>query len=67
MSKDRLDKLWEKYTNDLKSRRNWTVKNHIATRWRYMMLSAALKDNTTVIHGRVSIFSALGENESNFD
>lgn len=34
MSKDRLDKLWEKYTNDLKSRKKKDCKEiHIATRW----------------------------------
>lgn len=34
MSKERLDKLWEKYTNDLKSRKKLGCKEiHIATRW----------------------------------
>lgn len=34
MSKDRLDKLWHKYTNDLKSRKKLGAKElHIATRW----------------------------------
>ena len=34
MSIDRLDKLWEKYTNDLKSRKKQGCKElHIATRW----------------------------------
>ncbi len=34
MSKERLDKLWEKYTNDLKSRKKKDCKEiHIATRW----------------------------------
>lgn len=34
MSKERLDKLWITYTNDLKSRKKMTAKEiHIATRW----------------------------------
>lgn len=34
LSKDRLDKLWERYTNDLKSRKKLGCKElHIATRW----------------------------------
>lgn len=34
LSIDRLDKLWEKYTNDLKSRKKTNCKElHIATRW----------------------------------
>lgn len=34
MSKERLDKLWESYTNDLKSRKKLGCKEiHIATRW----------------------------------
>lgn len=34
MSRDRLDKLWMTYTNDLKSRKKLTAKEvHIATRW----------------------------------
>lgn len=34
MSKDRLDKLWMTYTNDLKSRKKLGAKEiHIATRW----------------------------------
>lgn len=34
MSKDRLDKLWQAYTNDLKSRKKLGCKElHLATRW----------------------------------
>ncbi|SFB15384.1 hypothetical protein SAMN05216249_1114 [Acetitomaculum ruminis DSM 5522] len=34
MSKERLDKLWLSYTNDLKSRKKMTAKEiHNATRW----------------------------------
>ena len=34
MSKERLDSLWQKYTNDLKSRKKLDAKElHIATRW----------------------------------
>ena len=34
MSKERLDKLWTTYTNDLKSRKKEGAKEiHIATRW----------------------------------
>ena len=34
MSKERLDGLWQKYTNDLKSRKKLNAKElHIATRW----------------------------------
>lgn len=70
MSKERLDKLWEKYTNDLKSRKKSDCKEiHIATRWSVHDVIGRLErqyegDPRT----RFLSFPALDENdESNFD
>jgi predicted phage terminase large subunit-like protein len=70
MSKDRLDKLWEKYTNDLKSRKKLDCKEiHIATRWSVQDVIGRLErqyDGDS--RARFLSFPALNENdESNFD
>lgn len=70
MSKDRLDKLWDKYTNDLKSRKKLGCKEiHIATRWSVHDVIGRLED----MYGgdercRFIVMPALDENgESNFN
>jgi len=70
LSKDRLDNLWEKYTNDLKSRKKMGCKEiHIATRWSVHdvigRLQEQYKDDP---RAKFLSFPALNENEeSNFD
>ena len=70
LSKDRLDNLWEKYTNDLKSRKKMGCKEiHIATRWSVHdvigRLQEQYKDDP---RARFLAFPALDENDkSNFD
>ena len=70
LSKERLDKLWEKYTNDLKSRKKLGCKElHIATRWSVHDPIGRLER----IYGddpraRFIVLPALNEQrESNFD
>lgn len=70
MSKERLDKLWEKYTNDLKSRKKLGCKEiHIATRWSVHDVIGRLEQQ----YGgdkrcKFIVLPALDENEnSNFD
>ena len=70
MSKDRLDKLWEKYTNDLKSRKKLDCKEiHIATRWSvHDVIGRLEKQYEGDPRARFLSFPALDENdESNFD
>ena len=70
MSKDRLDKLWEKYTNDLKSRKKLGCKEiHIATRWSvHDVIGRLEKQYEGDPRARFLSFPALNENdESNFD
>lgn len=70
LSKDRLDSLWEKYTNDLKSRKKMGCKEiHIATRWSVHdvigRLEVMYQGNPRALFLRIP---ALNENEeSNFD
>ncbi len=70
LSKDRLDSLWAKYTNDLKSRKKLGCKEvHIATRWSVHdvigRLEQQYKDNP---RARFLVLPALDENDqSNFD
>ena len=70
LSKDRLDNLWNKYTNDLKSRKKLGCKEiHIATRWSVHdvvgRLEKRYKNNP---RARFLAFPALDENDkSNFD
>ena len=70
LSKDRLDKLWEKYTNDLKSRKKLGCKEiHIATRWSVHDVIGRLEQQYEgdPRAGFLS-FTALDENDkSNFD
>lgn len=70
LSIDRLNSLWEKYTNDLKSRKKLGCKEiHIATRWSVHDVIGRLEqlygdDPRAVFYS----MSALDENdESNFD
>lgn len=70
LSKDRLDNLWGKYTNDLKSRKKLGCKEiHIATRWSVHDVIGRLEqqygdDPRAVFYS----MSALNENnESNFN
>ena len=70
MSKDRLDKLWEKYTNDLKSRKKLGCKEiHIATRWSvHDVIGRLERQYEGDSRARFLSFPALNENdESNFD
>lgn len=70
LSKDRLDNLWNKYTNDLKSRKKLGCKEiHIATRWSVHDVIGRLE----LMYGddpraRFITMPALNENdESNFN
>ncbi|HHW46880.1 MAG TPA: hypothetical protein GXX17_08260 [Clostridiales bacterium] len=70
MSKDRLDNLWNKYTNDLKSRKKLGCKEiHIATRWSVHDVIGRLEQQySDDPRARFLAFPALNENdESNFD
>lgn len=70
LSKDRMDKLWTKYVNDLKSRKKNNCKElHVATRWSVHdvigRLEALHQNNPRAMFIRQA---ALDENgESNFD
>lgn len=60
LSKDRLDNLWGKYTNDLKSRKSSDVRKSILPLdGQFMTLSADLNDNMRVIPVRSSLLSLL--------
>lgn len=70
MNKDRLDKLWELYTNNLKSRKTGKAKElHVATRWSINDPIGRLQrmyDGNP--RARFIVMPALDENdESNFD
>ena len=70
MSKERLDKLWTTYTNDLKSRKKEGAKEiHIATRWSVHDVIGRLEDMYgSSDRARFIVLPALDENgESNFD
>jgi predicted phage terminase large subunit-like protein len=70
LSKDRLDSLWEKYTNDLKSRKKLGCKEiHIATRWSVHDVIGRLEQQyADDSRAKFLAFPALNENdESNFD
>lgn len=70
MSKDRLDKLWISYTNDLKSRKKLGAKEiHIATRWSVHDVIGRLEQQYgDDPRARFIVIPALNENgESNFD
>jgi len=70
LSKDRLDSLWEKYTNDLKSRKKMGCKEiHIATRWSvHDVIGRLERQYGGDPRAKFLAFSALNEDgESNFD
>lgn len=70
MSKDRLDKLWSSYTNDLKSRKKEGAKEiHIATRWSVHDVIGRLENQYgDDPRARFVVLSALdSEGESNFN
>ena len=70
MSKERLDKLWTTYTNDLKSRKKEGAKEiHIATRWSVHDVIGRLEDMYGASdRARFIVLPALDERgESNFD
>ena len=70
MSKERLDKLWTTYTNDLKSRKKEGAKEiHIATRWSVHDVIGRLEDMYGASdRARFIVLPALDEKgESNFD
>lgn len=70
LSKPRLDSLWDKYTNDLKSRKKLDCKEiHIATRWSVHDVIGRLEQQYEGDpRARFLSFPALNEDdESNFD
>ena len=70
MSRTRLDSLWEKYTNDLKSRKKQGCKElHVATRWSVQDIVGRLERQHADDPRAVFIsLPALDDNdESNFD
>lgn len=70
LSKDRLDTLWNKYTNDLKSRKKQGCKEiHISTRWSvHDVIGRLERQYEGDPRARFLAFPALDENdESNFD
>ncbi len=70
LSKDRLDNLWNKYTNDLKSRKKLGCKEiHIATRWSvHDVIGRLEKQYEGDPRARFLAFPALDDNdESNFN
>ena len=70
MNKDRLDKLWTAYTNDLKSRKKLGCKEiHIATRWSVHDVIGRLEQQyRNDPRAKFIVMPALNEaGESNFD
>ena len=70
MSKDRLDKLWTAYTNDLKSRKKEGAKEiHIATRWSVHDVIGRLElQYGNDPRAKFIVIPAINQNgESNFD
>lgn len=70
MNKERLDKLWTAYTNDLKSRKKLGCKEiHIATRWSVHDVIGRLEQQyADDPRARFIVLPALDENgESNFN
>lgn len=70
MSKDRLDKLWTAYTNDLKSRKKEGAKEiHIATRWSVHDVIGRLElQYGNDPRAKFIVIPAIDQNgESNFD
>jgi len=70
MSKDRLDKKWDAYVNDLKSRKKLGAKElHIATRWSvHDVIGRLEREYEDDPRAEFIVIPALDENgESNFD
>lgn len=70
MSKDRLDKKWDAYNNDLKSRKKMSAKElHIATRWSvHDVIGRLERQYAGDPRAKFIVVPALDENgESNFD
>lgn len=70
MSRDRLDSLWQKYTNDLKSRKKELAKElHIATRWSiHDVIGRLQRQYADDPRAKFIAIPALNErDESNFD
>lgn len=70
LSKERLDKLWEQYTTDLRQRKiGKCVELHIATRWSVHDVIGRIEQKYTDSNrAKFIIMPALNENEeSNFD
>lgn len=70
MSKDRMDSLWLKYTNDLKSRKKEKAKElHIATRWSiHDVIGRLERMYSDDPRAKFIVLPALNErDESNFD
>lgn len=72
MSIERLDSLWNKYTNDLKSRKKLQAKElHIATRWSVHDVIGRLEDmyggDPTCKFIRVPALNEKGESNFNYD
>ena len=70
MSKERLDKLWQQYTTDLRQRKIGDCKElHIATRWSVHDVIGRLEEQYgNSNRARFIVMSALDEkDESNFD
>lgn len=70
LSKERLDKLWEQYTTDLRQRKiGACVELHIATRWSVHDVIGRIEQKyTDSDRAKFIVMPALNENdESNFD
>ena len=70
LSKERLDKLWEQYTTDLRQRKiGHCVELHIATRWSVHDVIGRIEQKyTDSERAKFIVMPALDENdESNFD
>lgn len=72
LSKERLDKLWEQYTTDLRQRKQGNCPElHIATRWSVHDVIGRIESKFTEIDGgraKFIVMPALDDNdESNFD
>lgn len=70
LSKERLDKLWEQYTTDLRQRKiGDAVELHIATRWSVHDIIGRLEvEYSNSDRAKFIVVPALNENdESNFD
>jgi predicted phage terminase large subunit-like protein len=72
LSRERMDSLWIKYTNDLKSRKKMSAKElHIATRWSVNDVIGRLEleyaDNEKSKFIKLSALNEKGESNFNYD